>query len=167
MTIAKVSQAGAELCTVFPGARVSQAGTEVLSTRPRVQRRISSSGDTDAISQAGVEILYKSVPCGTRWAQTWTITRSDGGTCIRFTSLDRDLDWGKRHSYKACNSLDPTASEAVAEVDSRGQRWTCRARSGLTFRAINSWDLYAGRSTAPRSRPGWCRGPGRRPRRGG
>jgi uncharacterized phage protein (TIGR02218 family) len=106
---ADVSQAGAEyLHRVIPGTRTSQAGAEYLH---RVQPSF-------AISQAGVEFLYKHVPCGTRWAQIWTITRTDG-VVYRFTSLDRDLDW-KSETFKACNSLVPSASEAVADMGSAG-----------------------------------------------
>jgi uncharacterized phage protein (TIGR02218 family) len=106
---ADVSQAGAEyLHRVQPGVEVSQGGAEYLH---RVQPSF-------AVSQGGVEFLYKSAPCGTRRCQVWIITRTDGVT-YRYTSLDRDLTW-RGETYRACSSLDPSASENVAEVDSAG-----------------------------------------------
>jgi uncharacterized phage protein (TIGR02218 family) len=125
-----VSQGGAEaLVRVQSGMQVSQAGVELLG---RVQPNFS-------VTQAGVEVLVKARPCSTRDAQVWTITRLDG-TVYRFTSLDRDLEWGGA-TYAACNSLDPSASENVAEVDSAG---SMDLSGALSADGIDGWDLYAG-----------------------
>jgi uncharacterized phage protein (TIGR02218 family) len=134
----QVSQAGIEaLHTVIPGVRVSQTGIEALH---RVQPAF-------AVSQVGVEYLFKNVPCGTRLAQIWTITRTDD-EMFRFTSLDRDLEWppGSGTTYQACGSLDPTASENVAELDSAGSMDLSGAVGGDSDEGwINSWDLYSGK----------------------
>jgi len=130
MTVASVSQGGAEtLFRVTPGNRTSQAGAEYLH---RVQ-------PGHGISQAGVEVLYKSVSCTRRWAQVWTITRVDGAV-YRYASLDRDVDWAG-HSFKSCNSLDPSASENVAEVDSAG---SIDLSGALSDGGIEAQDLYGG-----------------------
>jgi uncharacterized phage protein (TIGR02218 family) len=155
MTAAIASQAGAEILyrvtpelrasgagveylhKVIPGVRVSQAGVEIL------HRVIPAF----FVGQAGVEFLHKSVPCTTRLAQIWTITRLDG-TVYRFTSLDRDLEWppGSGTIYQACGSLDPSASENVAEVDSAGSIDLSGALGGDGDTGwINSWDLYSGK----------------------
>jgi uncharacterized phage protein (TIGR02218 family) len=155
MTTGSVSQAGAEvLYRVIPEARVSQGGTEYLHTViPGV--RVGQAGAEYlhrvqpgfAVTQAGVEFLYKSVPCGTRWAQIWTITRTDE-TVFRFTSLDHDLEWppGSGITYQSCGSLDPSASENVAELDSAGSMDLTGAVGGDDDEGwINGWDLFAGR----------------------
>lgn len=148
MTTGLVSQAGAEvLYRVIPEALVSQTGIEYLhKVIPGV--RVSQSGieylhrviPGFAVTQAGVEFLFKSVPCGTRWAQIWKITRTDGEV-YRFTSLDRDLEWPPTSGevYGACDSLDPSASENVSEVDSQGSMDLSGA-----IGAISERDLYAG-----------------------
>lgn len=155
MTAARVSQAGAELLhRVTPEARVSQAGVEFLhKVIPGV--RVSQAGveflhrviPSFFVSQGGVEALYKNVPCGTRWAQIWTITRPDG-LVFRYTSLDRDLEHppGSGITYQSCGSLNPSASENVAELDSAGTMDLSGAVGGDSDAdLINSWDLYAGR----------------------
>ncbi|WP_343347672.1 DUF2163 domain-containing protein [Sphingomicrobium sp. XHP0239] len=88
--------------------RVSQAGIEMLH---RVLPSFS-------ISQGGIEYLNKAAPCVTHLAQIWAIKRSDGET-LRFTSLDRDLEWGGQ-TYHACGSMSPSASENAAEAGSVG-----------------------------------------------
>jgi uncharacterized phage protein (TIGR02218 family) len=135
MTTATVAEAGAEvLFRVTPGVRVAQAGAEYLH---RVQ-------PANAIAQAGAEFLYKAVPCGTRMAQLWTITRKDGAV-RRFTSLDRDLTF-LGHSYRSCGSLAPSAAENVAEVDQAGSMDLAGAIGRDDDEgAIGSWDLYSGR----------------------
>jgi uncharacterized phage protein (TIGR02218 family) len=92
------------------------------------------------VAQAGMYALASGSPCGTRRAQVWTITRTDG-TVYRFTSLDRDLDW-QGHTYQACNSLQPSASENVAAVDDAG---SMNLSGAVASGAIDSWDLYAGK----------------------
>lgn len=148
MTTGKVSQAGTELLfRADADLEVSQAGTEYLH---RVNTPISASQagveylhrvlPTFSISQAGAEILYKNVPCGTQWAQVWTITRTDGEV-YRFTSLDRDLEYppGSGITYQACDSLVPSASENVSRVDEAGTMDLSGALGTITAQA-----LYAG-----------------------
>jgi uncharacterized phage protein (TIGR02218 family) len=126
----KVSQAGAEaLWRVNPGVVASQAGAEFLH---KVLAAFS-------VSQVGAEVLFKASPCGTRWAQIWTITRTDG-VVVRLTSKDTNLTW-LGHSYAACNSLTPSASENVAEVDQAG---SMQLAGAIASGAIDGWDLYAG-----------------------
>lgn len=128
---ARVSQVGVEyLHRLLPSARVSQAGAEYLH---RVLPAF-------AISQVGVEFLFKSVPCGTKLAQIWTITRTDDEV-FRFTSLDRDLEYppGSGVIYQACDSLVPSASENVSEVDQMGSMDLSGAIGTITER-----DLYSG-----------------------
>jgi uncharacterized phage protein (TIGR02218 family) len=148
MTTAKVSQAGAEsLFKVTPENRASQAGVEYLH-RVGTPMSASQAGaeylhrvqPTFSISQAGAEILFKNVPCGTQLAQIWTITRTDGEV-FRFTSLDRDFEYppGSGVTYQACDSLVPTASEAVSEVDAAGNMDLSGALGTIT-----EHDLYAG-----------------------
>lgn len=148
MTTAKVSQAGVEyLYKATLEARISQAGVEYIH-RVGTPMSVSQAGvevlhrvqPTFLISQAGIEVLHKSVPCGTRWAQIWTITRSDDEV-FRFTSLDRDFEYPPDSgiTYGACDSLVPTASEAVSEVDAAGNMDLSGALGTIT-----EHDLYAG-----------------------
>jgi uncharacterized phage protein (TIGR02218 family) len=150
MTTATVSQAGVEaLLKVTPDVRVSQAGVEVLH-RVNTPVSVSQAGvevlhrvqPTFAVTQAGVEFLYKHVPCGTRWAQIWTIARVDG-TVYRFTSLDRALEYpeGSGIVFQACDSLVPSASEAVAELGSAG---TMDLSGAVGAGGISELALYAG-----------------------
>lgn len=91
------------------------------------------------IFQMPVLIIATASPCGTRWAQIWTIERTDG-EIFRFTSKDTDLDW-LGETYAACDSLVPSALEAVAEVDAAGNMDLAGAigPDGITEQA-----LYAG-----------------------
>lgn len=150
MTTGKVSQGGAEaLIRVLPEARVSQAGAEILHTVVPATRTSQAGAEylhrvqpSFAISQVGAEVLYKRVPCGTQWAQIWTITRTDG-TVYRFTSLDRALEYppGSGVSYRACDSLNPSASETVAELGSSG---TMDLAGAIGAGGISELALYAG-----------------------
>ncbi|PKB19663.1 putative phage protein (TIGR02218 family) [Novosphingobium kunmingense] len=147
MTAVKVSEAGVEvLHRVLPAVRVAEAGVEYLH-RVLPGLTVSEAGveylhrvqPAFAISQAGVEFLHKAQPCLTRRAQIWTITRTDGAV-LRFTSLDRDLDFAG-HTYAACNSLQPSASEELAEVSQAGNV----ELSGLIASgAISQDDLHRG-----------------------
>lgn len=126
MTDLTVSQAGAEvLYRVIPPLQVSQSGVELLH-RIGTPMSVAQAGveylhrvtPVYSISQAGVEYLHKHIPCTTRWAQIWTITRADGDV-FRFTSKDTDLTISGE-TYQACDSLVPSASEAVSELDAAG-----------------------------------------------
>jgi uncharacterized phage protein (TIGR02218 family) len=147
VTEQRIGQAGVEvLYRTEPDARVSQAGVEVLF-RIDTPLFISQAGvevlhrvtPTLSITQAGVEVLHKSVPCGTRLAQFWTITRTDGEV-FRFTSLDRDFTIDG-NEYQACDSLVPSASEAVSQVDAGG---TMDLSGAIGEDGITEADLYGG-----------------------
>jgi uncharacterized phage protein (TIGR02218 family) len=152
VTEIRVDQAGAyALAGAIPPGRVAQGGVyAVANVAP--PSRIAQAGvygliavtAQAGIAQAGVYMLAGASPCSTRWAQIWTIRRTDG-TVFRFTSLDRDLPFGGE-IYAACRSLDPSASENVAEVDGAGTMdlWGALARDADPAR-IQSWDLYVGR----------------------
>lgn len=70
------------------------------------------------VAQAGMYCLASGSPCTTQWCQVWTITRADGEV-FRFTSKDTDWVW-LGEEYKACDSLVPSASESVSEIDAAG-----------------------------------------------
>lgn len=129
--VMRVAQAGVEALTKErPAVRIAQAAAEVLH---RVLPQFS-------LSQAGVEYLHKAQPCTTRWAQVWTIARADGEV-LRFTSLDRTLDFGGA-TYAACDSLSPSAAENAAEAGSVGNM----ELTGLVAAgAVSEADLMAGR----------------------
>lgn len=84
-------------------------------------------------------VVYKGGGCGTRLCQIWTITRTDGEV-LRFTSLDHDLEYGGLE-YKACDSLNPSASEAVSEVNASG---TMDLSGAIGPDGVTREDLYAG-----------------------
>lgn len=54
---------------------------------------------------------------------------------FRFTSLDRDLEWGDE-TYQACDSLVPSASEAVSRVDEAGSMDLSGALGTITPQAL-------------------------------
>lgn len=150
MTEARVGQAGAEvLYRVVPQARFGQAGVEYIH-RVGTPINVSQGGaeylhrvtPTFYTSQAGVEYLFKSLPCGTRLAQIWTIERTDG-EILRFTSLDRDLEYPADSGiiYQACDSLVPSASEAVSQVDTAG---SMDLSGAIGEDGISEADLYGG-----------------------
>lgn len=130
MTELRVGQAQVlAVAAVNPDLRETQAAVvAVASVNPAYR-----------LTQAPVVILASSTPCGTRWAQFWTITRSDDET-FYFTSLDQDfiLDGIE---FKACDSLTPSASQSVSELDAAGSMDLSGAigPDGITEQA-----LYAG-----------------------
>lgn len=70
------------------------------------------------ITQMTALVLAEQIPCTTKWAQTWTITRTDGQV-FAFTSLDRPLTFrGVVHS--PCNSLTATATEQSTTIGASG-----------------------------------------------
>jgi uncharacterized phage protein (TIGR02218 family) len=70
------------------------------------------------ITQMTALVLADLIPCNTQWAQTWTITRTDGQV-FAFTSLDRPLTFrGVVHS--PCNSLSATATEQSTTIGANG-----------------------------------------------
>lgn len=128
----RVDQAGAyALIDVGAEVRVDQAGMVVLvEIIPEFR-----------VDQAGMYVLAQGSPCTTQWAQIWTITRTDGEV-FRFTS--KDTDWTYLgNEYKACDSLVPSASEEVSEVDAAGNMDLSGA-IGEGAGAITLEALYAG-----------------------
>lgn len=147
MVEARAAQAGIyALGGEIPETRVAQAGIYALITTG-VPVRASQAGiyaltsiTADVrISQAGIYILAGSNPCSTKWAQIWTITRTDGEV-FRFTSLDRDLTY-LGQTYQACDSLVPSASESVSEVDQAG---SMDLSGAIGPDGITEVDLYSG-----------------------
>lgn len=147
MVEARAAQAGIyALGGEIPPVRVLQAGIYALVSTG-VPARASQAGlyglvgiTADVrVSQAGMYILAGSTPCSTRWAQIWTITRTDGEV-FRFTSLDRDLTYAGQ-TYQACDSLVPSASESVSEVDAAG---SMDLSGAIGPAGITETDLYSG-----------------------
>jgi uncharacterized phage protein (TIGR02218 family) len=141
----RVDQGGVyALAEVLPESRVDQGGAYALITvggESRVAQGgayafIGVTAET-RIAQVGAYVLGSGAPCGMRWTQIWTITRTDGEV-FRFTSKDRDFVYGG-NTYEACDSLVPSASENVAEVDSAG---TMDLSGALG--TIDEGELYAG-----------------------
>src|SRR5687768_13346480 len=126
MVEARAAQAGMYgLLGEIPETRVSQSGMYALIATG-VPIRVAQSGmyaftavtSEVRIGQVGMYVLGHGSPCTTRWAQIWKITRTDGEV-FRFTSKDTDWTW-LGEEYKACDSLSPSASEAVSELDAAG-----------------------------------------------
>lgn len=70
------------------------------------------------VTQMAALVLADQIPCTTQWAQTWTITRTDGQV-FAFTSLDRPLTFrGVVHT--PCNSLTATATEQSTTIGASG-----------------------------------------------
>lgn len=147
MVEARAAQAGLYgLLGNIPESRASQGGMYALISTG-VPVRTSQAGiysltgiTADVrIAQAGIYLLAYGSPCTTKWAQIWTITRTDGEV-FRFTSLDRDLTYCGQ-TYQSCDSLSPSASESVSEIDAIGSMDLSGAigPDGITEQA-----LYAG-----------------------
>lgn len=147
MVEARVAQGGAyALLGVPPDTRVDQAAIYALaSTAPILTVDQAGISALVAITpnvpvpQAGLYALASGSPCGTRWAQIWTITRTDGEV-FRFTSKDTDFEW-QGETYQACDSLVPSASESVSEVDAAG---TMDLSGAIGPDGITEAALYAG-----------------------
>lgn len=126
MVEARGAQAGIiALLGDIPPARTAQAGMIAVASTG-TESRVAASGmiALTAITaevrlpQAGMIVLAYGSPCTSKWAQIWKITRTDGEV-FRFTSKDTDWTW-LGEEYKACDSLTPSASESVSEVDAAG-----------------------------------------------
>lgn len=150
MVEARIDQGGVlALGGELPPARIDQAGVLVLASvgtptridQAGVNALVAITAET-RIDQLGVLVLAATVPCGTRWAQIWTITRTDGEV-FRFTSKDTDLEYpeGSGITYLSCDSLVPSASEEVSEVDAAGNMDLSGA---IGDDGIAETDLYAG-----------------------
>lgn len=92
------------LGTVGVPLRQSQVFMQALSTTQIPLR----------ISQQVVQTLAAAEPCITRRCQVWRIERQDG-TVFRFTSHDEAVTF-RGESYTPCDSLQSSASQAVATV---------------------------------------------------
>lgn len=90
-------------------------------------------------TQAPVLVLADQVPCLTRWAQVWTVTRTDG-VVNGFTSLDRDLTF-KGVVHKSCGSMSATAVDMSSIVGGQGSQ---ELRGILSDAGVNEVDLYHG-----------------------
>jgi uncharacterized phage protein (TIGR02218 family) len=144
VTEARVDQGGLyALGSTVPGTRVDQAGLYALADAG-VEVRIDQAGlyalvaitAEVPVAQAGLYALASGSPCGTKWCQIWTIERTDG-EIFRFTSKDTDFEWGGE-SYGACDSLVPSASENVSEVDAAGSMDLSGALGEITEEALYS-----------------------------
>jgi uncharacterized phage protein (TIGR02218 family) len=149
MTDVRVDQAGHyALVEVTPDVRVDQGGIQALAgVVPTVlvdQGGMFALIGVTAVTpivQAGMYVLASGSPCGTRLCQVWTISREDGAV-YRFTSLDHDWTFNGV-SYRACDSLVPSASQAVSEVDAAGTMDLSGA-IGTDAGSISEHDLYSG-----------------------
>jgi uncharacterized phage protein (TIGR02218 family) len=147
MVEARIDQAGLYgLVGVTPETRVDQAGLYALGAVTAPMRAAQAglyalTGITPAVpvAQAGMYVLAYGSPCGSKWAQIWTITRTDGEV-LRFTSKDTDLTWGGQ-TYSSCDSLSPSASENVSEVDAAG---TMDLSGAIGPDGITERELYSG-----------------------
>ena len=91
------------------------------------------------ISQTALLVLADQVNCMTRWAQTWTITRTDGEV-FAFTSLDRPLTF-RGVIHEPCNSLMASAVELSTIVGVTG---SMELRGILADGGVSEVDLYNG-----------------------
>jgi uncharacterized phage protein (TIGR02218 family) len=91
------------------------------------------------VTQMAALVLAEHIPCTTQWAQTWTITRTDGHV-FAYTSLDRPLTFrGVVHS--PCNSLSATATEQSTTIGASGNMELLGIISDV---GISEQDLYNG-----------------------
>lgn len=119
------------LALFLPGAatRVTQS-IFLLPTEFEADTRVTQSMHLAVVDQ---------VNCLTRWAQTWTITRTDGEV-FAFTSLDRDLIY-RGVTHKACDSLSSTATEMSSALGSTG---SMELSGIISDSSITEIDLYNG-----------------------
>lgn len=103
-------------------ARVTQLARMTLVEMGASDRVTQLARFTLAEMIAGVRVtqvarltLASYEPCLTRRANLWKIDRRDGVT-LTFTSHDQDMVFGQ-HTYKACGSLTPSASENNADIE--------------------------------------------------
>lgn len=141
-SLAGIYSLGAEI----PETRASQTGIYAL-IGTGVPVRASQAGLNALVAVtaevrvalAGLYMLAYGSPCTTKWAQIWKIVRTDGQV-YRFTSKDSDFTF-LGETYQACDSLVPSASEAVSEVDQAGNMDLSGA---VGPDGIDEADLYAG-----------------------
>ncbi len=112
-----------------PDARITQSPILVLAEF-----------DSDTrITQSVALALVDQVSCITKWAQTWTITRTDGQV-FAFTSLDRNLTY-RGVVHKSCDSLSSTATEMSSSAGSTG---SMELAGLISDSSIKDTDLFNG-----------------------
>jgi uncharacterized phage protein (TIGR02218 family) len=134
------------LATPEAGVRMTQAALLALAT-PEAGARMTQAAllalaefDADLrTTQAAMLVLADQVGCLTRWAQTWTITRTDG-TVQGFTSLDRALTF-RGVVHQSCASMAATAVEVSSIVGGQGSQ---ELRGILSAAGVSESDLYHG-----------------------
>lgn len=92
------------------------------------------------LTQGGLVAFSRYRHCATQHCQCWIIKCKDG-TTYRFTGLDVDFEW-VGGTYKACGSLDPSASEQGSQLGDVGNQELVGV---ITDDAITEEDLYGGR----------------------
>lgn len=130
---ARVTQAAALVLSFMPDAaeeiRVTQAPTLVLAGFDAQTR----------VTQAAVLVLADQVPCLTRWAECWTITRVDGAV-LGYTSHDTPVTF-RGLGHVPCNSISASAVEMSSIVGGTG---SIDLRGLLSDAGVNERDLYNG-----------------------
>lgn len=142
-------QATLVLSTSDSDVRITQAATLALVFMPDAAEEIRitqaaalalAEYEADIrITQLTTLVLADQVPCLTRWAQTWTITRTDGQV-FAFTSLDRPLTF-RGVVHQPCNSLAASAVELSTIVGVTG---SMELRGTLADGGVSETDLYNG-----------------------
>lgn len=117
------------LAEIVPAARASQAAVTILAEINPAARA----------SEAAVIVLGDGSPCVTERCQIWTITRRDG-VVFRYTSHDQDVRYGGQ-VYRACRSLNPSASENASTLGSVGN---IELEGIIDDDGISEEDLYGG-----------------------
>lgn len=92
------------------------------------------------VSQQAILVVAHGVPCVTERCQVWTITRRDG-VVFRYTSHDEDVRFAGQ-AYKACHSLNPSASENASSLGSVGNM---ELTGLIDDEGITEADLYGGK----------------------
>jgi len=129
----RMTQACALVLSLIPdaadGVRMTQAAMLALAEFEAGVR----------MTQACALVLADQVNCLTRWAQTWTITRTDGQV-FAFTSLDRQLTF-RGVVHEPCNSMLASAVELSTVVGATGNM---ELNGILSDSGVSEADLYNG-----------------------
>jgi uncharacterized phage protein (TIGR02218 family) len=128
-------------------ARITQAALLVLGEPQSEEARLTQAtllalAEFEAgtrITQVAALVLADQVNCLTRWAQCWTITRTDGEV-YAFTSLDRPLTF-RGIVHEPCNSLAASAVELSTIVGVTGNM---ELQGILSDGGVSEADLYNG-----------------------
>lgn len=148
MTDSRVTQAGVLILSdpVDPEARSTQAVALALGI-PQPDARTTQAGALallkfladERTTQTPVLVLADHMPCLTRWAQTWLITRQDGQQ-FAYTTLDRPLTF-HGITYQPCESLIASASESSTAAGSTG---SMELSGTITDAGIKEEELFQG-----------------------